>query len=152
MARQMPIKGTERPRVKEIDEIAERLRLITEEFDAVKLKKESATDSLIAAMKDRGMSEYVDEDAVPPIRITLSAGPDKVNLKEIHRRKEETDESTPPAARGAAKVRAELERQADALLATNKSGDLVKPELSGAPSRHKKAKTRTAKEAGATGG
>jgi hypothetical protein len=150
MARQIPIKGTERPRVKEIDEIAERLRLITEEFDAVKLKKESATDSLIAAMKDRGMTEYVDEDAVPPIRITLSAGPDKVKLKEIRRRPEETDEASPSAARGAAKVRAELERQADTLLASSGSSALNDPSTKGAPSRHQKAKTRSAKEVGAT--
>jgi hypothetical protein len=182
MPRQLRVPGTERPRFREIDQAAEKYREVRDELESVKTRESTAKDRLIAAMKAYAQTEYVDEDAVPPLRITLSAGPDKVKVKETRIRQDEERGEAPVGGiatvtvkttggseftatpeqlragldevkrrKSAAKRSVELEAEADAILAKSGNGKLNDPKLKGKPERHRKAKTRTAAEAGATG-
>jgi hypothetical protein len=82
MPRQLRIAGTEKKPIPEIDRAAETLRATREECSAAKDREARAKDALITAMRKHGVTEYVDEDSVPSLVITLSVGPDKVKLVE----------------------------------------------------------------------
>lgn len=165
--KQTRIPGTERPRFPKIDAAAETYREARDEAARAKDHETVAKDALIAAMREAGVREYVDEDAVPPLRVTVADGPPKVKVQEVRRREEEYDDGsvttitlTPGSAKAitekladlkrSRKDRAVLEAQADALLANAGSGELNDPSTKGGAARHRKTKTRSAKEVGAT--
>jgi len=84
MARkQLEIAGTERPRIKEIDDAAEayqdakkkRMKLTEQEVDAKK--------ALGAVMRKNKVEVYRDDNASPPLLVVLTPGEDKIKVTEV---------------------------------------------------------------------
>jgi hypothetical protein len=116
MARQLRIAGTERPRFKEIDSAAERYQEARQEATHAKDVEAKAKESLVATMKRHGVSEYLDQDAIPPLLITVETGPDKVKVTERHLRSAADPEA---------------EAAADRILEGAGAGELNDPSLKG---------------------
>jgi hypothetical protein len=152
MARQLRIEGTEETRVKEIDDAAE---AYVEARDARMAKTErevEAKEALIGVMKKHSRDVYRDDDATPPLIVTLVPGKDAVKVSE-QKDEEEPEAEAPRVRRGrsaaAASAMDEREREADDILAKAGAADLNDPKLKGEAARHRKARTKTAAEVGA---
>jgi len=78
--RQLPIPGTETNEIREVNVAAE---LYVDARDARMVKTEAeveARDALILAMKKHKLENYRDDDATPPLIVTLIAGEDKIKV------------------------------------------------------------------------
>jgi len=150
--KQTEIPGTERERNKEIEDAAEsyvEARDDRMKFTEVEVERR---DALVAVMEKYHLQVYRDETAEPPLLITLSPGVAKVKVTRVEEEDEE-EAAAPRVRRGrsAAAASAEpLEAEADRILANAGDGALNDPSTKGAPARHKRARTRSAKEVGAT--
>jgi hypothetical protein len=85
--KQLKIPGTEGETIKELNDAAE--AYVTERDKRMKLteKEVAAKDTLINVMKNHKLSVYKDDDADPPLIITLTAGKDQLKVT-----REESDE------------------------------------------------------------
>ena len=87
--KQLPIKGMEKKSIKELDSAAEayveardkRMKLTEDEVEA--------RGALISVMKKHNLEIYKDDDASPPLVVTLIPGEDKVKVSRV----EEDDEA-----------------------------------------------------------
>lgn len=80
VARQAKIPGTERAKLKEVDAAAEAY-VAARDARMKKTEKEvEAKEALIGVMKKHELSVYKDEDASPPLIVTLTPGKDKVKV------------------------------------------------------------------------
>lgn len=78
--RQAQIPGTETKKIKELDAAAE--SYVEQRDKRMKLtdKEKEAKAALVTVMKKHGLTVYKDEDASPPLIVTLTAGDDKVKV------------------------------------------------------------------------
>lgn len=79
-ARQAEIPGTERKRVEELDHAAEAYVEARDKRMALSEDEHTAKEALIAAMRKSGLSVYRDEEADPPLTVTLTPGKDQVKV------------------------------------------------------------------------
>lgn len=80
--RQTQIPGTEDREIKEVNAAAE--AYVTQRDKRMKLteKEVEAKEALIAVMKKHGLTVYRDDEAAPPLIVTLTPGKDKVKVTE----------------------------------------------------------------------
>lgn len=91
MARQMRVPGTEKKTIKELDAAAE---AYVEARDARMKKTEKeveAKEALISVMKKHELTVYKDDDADPPLIVTLTPGKDKVKVTQADGETEDED-------------------------------------------------------------
>lgn len=93
--KQLRIPGTERNAIPELDAAAEVYVKERDKRMSMTEKEVAAKDVLIGMMKKHGLSIYKDEDADPPLIITLTAGKDVVKVV-----REESDEAAAEALGG----------------------------------------------------
>ena len=95
MGRQPKIKGTERETIKEVNDAAE--SYVTERDKRMKMteKEVSAKEKLVEVMKKHELSIYKDDEADPPLIVTLTPGKDVVKVT-----RDESDESAAEALAG----------------------------------------------------
>lgn len=87
--RQAELPGVERKRIKEIDTAAE-AHVIARDARMKLTEEEVETQSaLIAVMKKHNLTVYRDEEAVPPLIVTLTTGKDKVKITRADKPKAE---------------------------------------------------------------
>ncbi len=148
MARQLRIPDTEAKQNKSLNAAAEHYVTCRDERIAATTPEVEAKETLIREMKKAGVTTYRDDEADPPLVIV---GKDQIKVTE---QKEESDEDAEPPrirrGRSAAAASSPLEKEADEILANAGSGELNDPKLKGEAARHKKARTKTAAEAGVT--
>jgi hypothetical protein len=87
--KQLPIPGTEKETIKEVDSAAEAYVEARDERIRLTDKEVDAKDALVTVMKKHKLDVYRDENAVPPLIVTLIPGEDKVK---VSRAKDEEDE------------------------------------------------------------
>ena len=78
--KQTEIPGVERKKVAELDRAAELYVEARDERMELTEKEVAARDALIAVMKKHSLSIYKDDDASPPLVVTLIPGEDKVKV------------------------------------------------------------------------
>jgi hypothetical protein len=81
--RQMKIPGTEAKKLVDLDRAAESYVEARDERMARTEAEVETRDALIAAMKENGLTTYRDDDADPPLLVTLTPGEDKVKVTKI---------------------------------------------------------------------
>jgi hypothetical protein len=86
--RQMKIPGTEQETIKEIDSAAEAYIDVRDKRINLTDRESEAKEALIGVMKKHKVEVYRDENAVPPLVVTLIPGEDKVK---VSRAKEEEE-------------------------------------------------------------
>lgn len=79
--RQLSIKGTERETIKEVDTAAEAYVEARDERIRLTKKEVDAKDALVTVMKKHKLDVYRDENAIPPLVVTLIPGEDKVKVR-----------------------------------------------------------------------
>jgi hypothetical protein len=79
--RQLEIKGTERTTIKEVDTAVEAYVEARDERMKLTDREVEAKEALIAVMRNHKLTVYTDENAVPPLVITLIPGEDKVKVR-----------------------------------------------------------------------
>lgn len=154
MPRQIRIPGTEAKQNKALNAAAEAYVTARDERMAKTEVEVDAKEALIREMKKADVTTYRDDEATPPLIVTLVPGKDQVKVTEQASESEgDDDEETPRPRRGRSAAAASsdpLEAEADRILANAGDGKLNDPKLKGKAERHRKAKTRTANEVGAT--
>ncbi len=94
--RQKSIPGTERETNREIADAAENYVEQRDKRIAMSETETGAKDALIAVMKAHGITVYRDDDADPPLTITLSS---KDNVKVTEADSDDADDGDEPAPR-----------------------------------------------------
>lgn len=90
MARkQLPIPGTEKPTITEVDSAAESYVEARDDRMTLTDKESDAKEALISVMKKHNLEVYCDENAIPPLVVTIIPGEDKVK---VSRAKEDEEE------------------------------------------------------------
>lgn len=90
--RQMTIQGTEKPTIKEIDTAAEAYVDARDERMKLTDRESEVKEALIGVMKKHKVEVYRDENAVPPLVVTLIPGEDKVKVSRAKGEEEEFEE------------------------------------------------------------
>jgi len=91
--RQQEIPGTERKSIKEVDDAAEVYRTARDvRIKKSKIEKEKKND-LVQVMVKHGLSVYRDDNAVPPIVVTVTTKQD-VKVTNVEGEEVEQDEDT----------------------------------------------------------
>ena len=80
--RQGTLKGMESPSNPEINAAAETYREQRDKRMRMTVKEKAAKDALIEAMTKHKLSVYRDNDAAPPLVVTLSEGKTNVHVEE----------------------------------------------------------------------
>jgi hypothetical protein len=92
MARkQLEIAGTERKRIKEVDDAMESYVDARDERMALTEKEVDALAALATVMKKHKLNVYRDDNADPPLVVEVTPGEDKIKVKRV-KVKEESDE------------------------------------------------------------
>ncbi len=81
--KQLQIAGTEKKSIKEVDAAAEAYVEARDERMQLTEREVEARDALITVMKKHKLDLYRDDDAAPPLLVTLIAGEDKVRVSRI---------------------------------------------------------------------
>ncbi len=79
--KQLKIPGTQPKEIKEVNAAAESYVDVRDERMALTERETEARDALVKVMKKHGLDVYVDEDAAPPLVVTIIAGEDKVKVR-----------------------------------------------------------------------
>jgi hypothetical protein len=87
--KQLPIPGTEKETIEELDAAAEAYADARDERMQLTERESEAKEALVSVMKKHGLEVYRDENAVPPLIVTLIPGEDRVK---VSRAKEEGEE------------------------------------------------------------
>ncbi len=80
--RQMSIPGAETKSIKEVDDAAEAYLEARNARQKKTDREVEAKEALITVMKKHELTVYTDNDASPPLIVTLSPGKDKVRVTE----------------------------------------------------------------------
>jgi len=80
--KQAEIPGTERQRIKELDDAAESYVEARDERMAKTEREVEAKEALVAVMKKHDLTVYRDESTTPPLVVTLIPGVDKVKVSQ----------------------------------------------------------------------
>jgi hypothetical protein len=88
--KQLPIPGTEKETIKEVDTAAEAYVNARDERMQLTERESEAKEALVHVMKKHNLEVYRDENAVPPLVVTLIPGEDRVK---VSRAKEEEFEA-----------------------------------------------------------
>lgn len=108
MARkQLRIAGTEEKKNREIDHAAEAYVEARDERMQHTETESEAKNALIQVMKKHNLTVYRDDDAAPPLVVTLVPGEDKVKVTQ--QKEDEPDEPRTPRGRSAAAASAMAE-------------------------------------------
>lgn len=78
--KQMKIPGTEPKTIKEVNDAAEAYVDARDERMKKTEKEVEAKEALVAVMKKHDLQVYKDDDAEPPLIVTLTPGVDKVKV------------------------------------------------------------------------
>ena len=83
MARQTRIPGTEGKKIKEIDRAAEKYVELRDARQAAGAKEKEAKTELLALMKANKLKVYQDDDAVPPLLVTITPSDFKLKVAKV---------------------------------------------------------------------
>jgi ABC-type uncharacterized transport system ATPase subunit len=83
MPRQTRIPGTEGKKIKEIDKAAEKYVELRDARIAAGVKEKEAKAELLAAMKANKLKIYQDDDAVPPLLVTITPSDFKLKVAKV---------------------------------------------------------------------
>ena len=83
MGRQNEIPGTERQQIQEIDDAAEAYQEAKKKRMKLTEKESEAKIALIAVLRKHKVDVYRDDNASPPLLITLKPGKDGVTVSEV---------------------------------------------------------------------
>lgn len=81
--KQLQIAGTETKAIKEVDSAAEAFVEARDERMALTEREVEAREALIAVMNKHKLDVYLDDDATPPLLVTLIQGEDKVKISKV---------------------------------------------------------------------
>lgn len=81
--RQMEVPGTERKHIKEVVDAASGYEDARDKRMKLTEKEASAKESLIEVMKKHKLTVYRDDEAVPPILVTLKPGKDAIKVERL---------------------------------------------------------------------
>lgn len=81
--KQTVIPGTERQGNKKVATAAEKYVEIRDERMALTRREVEARDALLSAMREAGLSTYVDEDADPQLEVVIVPGEEKVKVRRL---------------------------------------------------------------------
>lgn len=111
--KQLSIAGTEGKKIREIDVAAEAYEEARDKRMALTEKETEARENLIAAMKKAKVSVYRDDDAAPPIIVTLVPGVDKVKVTRQEEPEDEGEDAPTPRRRGRSAAAASAQAETD---------------------------------------
>lgn len=80
MARQTRIPGTDSEKIKEVDDAAEGYVKARDKRMKLTEAETEAREALISVLKKHKLEVYRDDDATPPLLVTLTPGKDKVKV------------------------------------------------------------------------
>lgn len=92
VAKQTKIPGTERQKIKAIDKAAEAYVEVRDERMGLTKKEKEAKEKLLSLMKEHKLDSYTDEDASPPLIVTVEAKDETVKVKRASEDETEDDE------------------------------------------------------------
>lgn len=95
MARQQTFPTMKQKRITEVEDAAELYRIERNKRMKATEKEVAAKAKLIEVMKKAGITIYRDDDHKPPLLVLLSAGADKVQVKDVE--DDEPEEPEPEA-------------------------------------------------------
>ena len=93
MGRQNEIPGTERQQIQEIDDAAEGYQEAKKKRMKLTEKESEAKLALISVMRKHKVEVYRDDNASPPLLVTLKPGKDNVSVSEFEDEGPDADET-----------------------------------------------------------